>query len=395
MNSIKIHIWDLPISKIYVQLDEIRKELINKSIEKAGEIIEGKARRKAYKLVKLLNKKASEYKSKEIKSSRIVFHWRRGDCFIPLWTIIEMSKLVNKPSLSFKKLEQHITYYKAKSGNYIIKAKFPLKINSEMVALYFHLFGDGCFSENKSTATYSQLDKETRDNFIQKLKNAFGDFDSSKIKGSKYSFIFPSIFAYMLKYIFNVNTFLSDKGRIPKKIKELPYLLKFSGVIAFLIDEGNVKDSISFSSNNKLFLKDFKELLLGIGFESKIRENIIFLKNKHIPQFYENYLKLISISSCCNLTFNRDSLDLLYNVNKRSRGHNFNKEEIKLYQDNIIELLKDKKLRTNELRIILFKKYKNVLSYTTLVKILKMMEKEGIVKRDRVTTRVHKWSNVS
>ena len=84
----KVHIWDLPINKIYIKLGDIRKDLINISIEKSNNIIEGKTRRKADKLVTMLNKNSNGYNIKKLKSSRIVFHWRRGNCFIPLWAIL-------------------------------------------------------------------------------------------------------------------------------------------------------------------------------------------------------------------------------------------------------------------------------------------------------------------
>tara|TARA_Y100000034_G_C6909945_1_gene423959 strand:- start:1683 stop:2861 length:1179 start_codon:yes stop_codon:yes gene_type:complete len=385
----KIHIWNLPLDKVYIKLNKVRKELINESIKESDKIISGKFRRKAGKLIKFLNNKSIKYNTKQIKSDRIIFHWKKGDCFIPLWAITEMSKLAK--CFPIGKIEKAIIFYKAKSGSYIVKSKFPLEINPEMVALYFHLFGDGSFSEKNSTAVYSQLDKKTRNNFIKKLECAFGKFNSSKIKGSKYSFVFPSIFANILKHTFNVNTFLSDRGRIPKKIKELPNILKFSGVIAFLIDEGYIGDNITFSSSNKLFLKDFGELLLSIGFDSKISNNILTLKNNDIPKFYENYLKLISISPYCNLTFKEDRLKLLYNVNKRSRGHNFTKEIIKNYQNKILQLLEYNKLKTNDIRLALFNEYNITISYTTLRRLLRSLEREKLIKKRNIIKSKYEW----
>lgn len=390
----KVHIWQLPLNKIYVKLlDETRKELINEAIEIAKRMIECKVRRNAEKLVTLLNYKASEYNSKKIISSRIIFHWRLGECFIPLWAIIEMSKILNKPSLSLESIEKNITYYKGKSGSYIIKANFPLKINPEMVALYFHLFGDGCFSESKSTARYCQLDVHNRENFIQKLKIAFGDFNSNNIKGVKYSFGFPSIFAFMLKHIFGANTFLSAEGRIPDKIKELPCLLKFSGTIAFLIDEGHISDNINFSSSNKLFLKDFQELMFSIGYESEISDNILRIKSKNVSQFYKDYLQVIHMSPCCNLAYKEDYLKILVNINRSLNGsYAFSKEVITNFKNKIVEILSNKSLKTNEMRRALFKNYNVSLSYTATFKLLKEMEQERIIRKYRIKDNVYVWS---
>lgn len=392
-NYKEIHIWNLPISKLYVQLDETRKDLINMSIEKAENIISGKVRRKAEKLVRLLNDKASKYNHKNIKSSRIVFHWRKGDCFIPLWVVIEMSKLLDKPSLSLENIEKSITYYKGKSQSNIIKANFPLIINHEMVALYFHLFADGCFSESKSTARYCQLDKQNRANFIQKLKNAFGEFDSGKLGWSKYILEFPSIFAFMLKHIFGANTFLSAEGRIPNKIKELPYLLKFSGAIAFLIDEGHISDNINFSSSNKLFLKDFQELMSSIGYESEVSQNILRIKSRCVSKFYEDYLKVISLSPCCNLAYKEDYLKILVNINRSLNGsYAFSKQEIIYFKDKIVKILSGKSLKTNEIRRTLFKQNNISISYTATFKLLKEMEQEQIIIKDRIKENLYIWS---
>lgn len=391
-NYKEIHIWDLPINKLYIQLGEIRKGLINKSIEKADNIISGKVRRKAEKLVRLLNDKASNHKN--IKSSRIVFHWRRGDCFIPLWVVIEISKLLDEPSLSLENIEKSVTYYRGKSGSNMIKANFPLKINPEMVALYFHLFADGCFSESKSTARYCQLDKHNRDNFIQKLKNAFGEFDSDKLKRSKYILEFPSIFAFMLKHIFGANTFLSAEGRIPDKIKELPCLLKFSGAIAFLIDEGHISDNISFSSSNKLFLKDFQELMFSIGYKSEISDNILRIKSKNVSQFYKDYLRVIYLSPCCSLAYKEDYLKILVNTNRSLNGsYAFNKEELTNFKNKIVEILSNNNLKTNEIRVSLFKQYNTSISYTATFKLLKEMELEHSIKKVKIKDNVYIWSN--
>ena len=394
MNN-KIHIWDLPVDKIYVKLDEIRNELIDKAIEKADKIIEGKTRRKAYKLTRILSDISVKYAVKKLETSRIIFHWKKGDCFIPLWAVIEMVKFVDDHNISIKKIEQRITYYKSRGSSYVIKANLPLKTNPEMVAIYFHLFGDGCFSEDNSTAVYCQLDKETRNTFIQKLKNAFGEFDSSKLKHSKYTFIFPSVFAHITKYIFDANTFLSNKARIPEKIKKLPYILKFSGVVAFLLDEGNIDGYIAFASHNKLFLEDFREFLFGMGFGSRIRGNILALKNKHVLKFYEDYLTLIFISPCCNLTFKEDRLKMLVNINRANGKHSLNKEEIIPFKQKIKIILDEGGLRTNQIREVLFRKYQKVLSYNVILKILKIMEEGGIVERTKITKRVIGWSDTS
>jgi len=384
-----IHIWDLPINKIYVRLDDIRYDLIKKSIDKSDKIIDTNYRRKAGKLVKILNKYSSNYGVNKINSDRVIFQWRSGECFMPLWVLIEMSNLTNNSYFSLDNLEKRITHYKARSGTYVIKSKFPFKINLEMVALYFHMFGDGCFSESNSTASYCQLDIENKNKFIEKLKNSFGEFNSDKIRGSKYSLIFPSIFAFMLKKIFEVDTFYSNRGRIPDKIKKLPYLLKFSGVIAFLIDEGSIDDCIKFSSSNPLFLKDFKELLFDIGFESNIHNNILIIKNKHVKRFYESYLELISVSPCCNLNAKEYRLKLLYDVNKRGRGHNI--EDLEVFKDDILKILDGKKLRTSEIRRILFENHTQSVSHNSLTKTLKIMESQGILIRKKEKS-VNMWA---
>jgi hypothetical protein len=403
----KIHVWDLPATRIYVLLEgKIRENLINKAINKSNSIIKGKTRRKADKLGLILRKKSKKYKVKNCNyNSRIIFHWRKGEAFMPLWVLIELSNLVKEGTLNLRILEKRILSYKSRGSNAMVTGKclFPLKLTPELISIYFHMVGDGYFSKKNSTSVYTQLDLSTRKIFLQKLKKAFGYSNLSIKPNSKYTMIFPTIFITLLSSILKPNSYMSKEARIPKFVKDLPQLYKFAGAIAYLLDEGHIGDSIYFSSTNKLFLKDLGVLLKNIGYETVFRvynqkgvlTYFIYLKNKDLPKFYKDYKILIKRHKACNLSNKEDFLKLLVELNKK-RGKKYTKEKAAKIKENAIKILENNSnKKTNEIRLLLYKKYGLALSYRAAHHYLSKLAKEKLIKHINLGLSKHSWSLIN
>ena len=134
----RIHVWDLPKNKIYVQFNEdFRKNLFNLAIKEFGSFV---------KLGKFLNVKRAD--------TTIATNWRNGTNCCPLDLMI---KLANKISVPLKELEKNIKEVRYKSnihkrggnsGKPIINPKLPIVIDDNFAEILGHICGDGTISRS-------------------------------------------------------------------------------------------------------------------------------------------------------------------------------------------------------------------------------------------------------
>lgn len=188
---------------------------------------------------------------------------------------------------------------------------------------------------------------------------------------------------------------MSKKARIPNIIKNFPRIYKFAGIVAFLVDEGNILDCMSFGSSNKNLLHDLQNLLENLGYKTKMSSYhdkydlyILFIKNKCLEMFYEDYQNLIKNSSFCNLLRKEVQLRILLEVHKRGKGHYYNGKDLKA---KIYKILERKKMKINDIRLELFRKYNYSISYRALRKYLLIYEKDGMLHKKFDSSRII-WS---
>lgn len=235
----KIHIGNFP-DEIYIQLKEDYKNELFKQLSK-------------FKKIDINNKLNITYST--------LSEWKKENSFIPLKAIREIFKLIDKDD--FNLLGKNVTNYKTMRGKYRIKnPKLPIKDSPELRAIILHMMCDGCFSSGY--AGYYNINKKTKEEFVEKLNSVFGDVENQIYKDHVH---FSSATMLILKNYFKLD-FNSKKCRIPKKFfmgnrEKLTAMIR-----AAIIDEGTIDGSnIRIDSCNKEFSNNLKKICEKLGYK--------------------------------------------------------------------------------------------------------------------------------
>ncbi len=318
----KIHIWEFPPTLTFVRLNNrFRLNFFNKLIRKVGS---------RQKLLNLINKASLKYDIKRNHSPLNLYSWIKGQKFdrgknrtinIPLWVLIESSKILsnNKYKEIIHRIEKNIEYYTSwGNANPVKKTKLPLYLTPEMVSVIFHFLGDGHLGKKRVTASYRQMNKQGLNNFLQKLKNIFGDFNYSKSEFKDGRLNIPKIIADFYKYYFklpNTNTF---EAFVPNNIKNLDKEFLIAGLAAFIVDEAHIKEVITIYSKNKKLITDIRDIAIKLNYLSfPISKKYAYgkfdcyrfnISSKSFKKFYLDLQKLSAKFSTCTLVQKQDRL---------------------------------------------------------------------------------------
>lgn len=260
MKPREFHIWDLPLGKISVKLeDKFRIEFFNAIKMEIGGL---------YRFSKFFDYNESS-----------LSEWRRGKRFILLRMLFEMSKALKKKGyekFNENEIEKHIEYLKsigAPNNKAIYKPNLPIIVDKRLTRLIAHMLADGYegYGNYNKRGCYCNKQRE----LIQDFKNcltAFGDVPTNiwrnKFKEADTVF-FPAIVTYILKHICDTDTFLTKKSEIPKIIFQVPKKLKYNFLGAFIDDEFTVYDSgMRLICANKKLTQNIKELFESLGFNA-------------------------------------------------------------------------------------------------------------------------------
>lgn len=371
----EIRLNDFPATRIYVLLKEdFRSNLIeNTRISLKLE--------NYYALAQWLNDKSLNYGLNNKFNGGDIGRWIVGSNLdsrtninhpklMPLWVVLELSKIVE---ISSEELHNSIISYRSGgSGGVIITPKLPIKITPELESIIFHIFGDG--SAGNFTPSFCQKDETANRQFISKLKNCFGDFDENIPQ--EFCIRFPKAITDILSHFYNITSYHSDKIVIPKRIYDTNKLSKVACITAFILDEGTIRDVISISSKNKLFLSNLVELMKSCGYECKEIKphkpsNTFYLNmaNGSIEKFYQDYSELIKEFPTCSLANKHDRLT--YIVSRRK-----NKSPIINIDKEILNLLENEKLTTKQVS------EKLGFANCTILHHLEKLYKGGILARE-------------
>jgi DNA-binding transcriptional regulator GbsR (MarR family) len=204
--------------------------------------------------------------------------WKKAESYLSLGTIKKLMKLSEKQD--FEELKNNILSYKTERGLEVKNPKIPILDSLELREIVIHIMCDGCFSSGY--AAYYNVDKATKEEFIEELNKTFGEVEYYLDKDYVH---FPSAIALILKRFFKIE-FHSKICRLPQEFfngtRE-----KLRGIIrAMIIDEGTIDGSnVRLDSCNKRFLEDMKKIgeRIGIKFgemwQSITREHKIFRIN--------------------------------------------------------------------------------------------------------------------
>jgi len=330
-NYKNVHIWEFPPARTFVRLNEkFRKKLFIEILKAGGNT----------KIAKRLNKKAVLYGLKRNHRQSNLYNWKRGfakdrgvikEINIPLWALIELSKILSRSNRSSKikmrQIEKNIEAYRGQGKSLkIISPRLPLAITPELVSIVFHLCGDGHIGIRCSSSHYRQTNPIGLESFVRKIKNCFGNFELRIKEDSKV--IIPRIITDFYVYYFKLNRCRWYDARIPDKIKNMKKEFLVAGLNAFIVDEGHIEDYIEIYSSNKKLLTDIKDIITKLKYKSsKIQRKYRYGKfngyrlripPKSIPLFYGNITKLLRKFPTCGLA--QKSGKLISIIRVRTRG---------------------------------------------------------------------------
>lgn len=391
----RIHIWNFPPTRTFIYLKrEFRKELFS--------LIKDKLRTKD--LIKLLKEKSLNYGITRKYKEYHLHTWRSGykrekgrikKICIPLWVLIEMSKLLSNSNLInnkiMRRIERNILFYKGwGKSTPIVNPKLPILFTPEMVSVFFHLCGDGHVGSGRDTSHYRQTSQQALYNFLKKLQNVFGKFRVSIVEESK--LFIPRIITDFYKHFFQINSFGWNKARIPKKIKNLPKEFLIAGLTAFIVDEGCVGDFIEIYSKNRQLLNDILEITLKLGYK------VSTIKKKYRYGKFDTYRFIISSKSLislfkdikhvekrfqtCNILHKSAQLEWIVKVkNRKWERRSFGKTK-----ELILKFLRSSKMTAPELAL------KTTIRISSIREHLLQLEKMGLIKRVGKNGRAILWS---
>lgn len=383
-----INLSDFPEDKIYLSFDDVtRSKLIDNSVKRL--------RLKNYFELSLLVNKRFEVK---INGGDIKY-WKEGKRldrrtgkvhpkFMPLWIVKFLSDL-NKISLN--SLSSNVLSYRSGGSGLIVnKPIIPIKVTPELDSFVIHLFADG--SAGNFTPSYMQKRKSSFDNFLKKLENCFGSFQKSiYTTENRYQLRFPKAITDVISNYYGVKSYLTYSSEVPAQImNRANKKFKLASIVAFVVDEGYVRDVISVYSSNKKLVSQIRRLVLDcdygcsdIQFNGRAGSYLFTLSNKDIKKFYNDVQDLSEEFPTCSLQF-RDSdvrfiIDVI-NIN--------NPKDSKITNEAIIEILSNKELSAKSISKLI--KY----AYCTVLHRLQKMLKDGVVKRKKSLNGTYIWSVV-
>ncbi|MBU3896472.1 MAG: winged helix-turn-helix domain-containing protein [Nanoarchaeota archaeon] len=378
----KITINAFPKTKIYVSLkEEFKKHLIDFSIRKLK-------LKNYYELALWINKKSEKYNINSKFNGGDVKYWLKGKKrdmrtnimhpkFMPLWVICELKKL-NR--ISIKQTHKNIISYRSGGkGKIVSTPKLPVEITPELESIIIHLFADG--SAGDFTPSYDQKDNKCANYFISRLKNCFGNFEvkiyKSKNKSSA-QYRFPKAITDIISEYYNIASYHSKKAIIPEKIlRGKSKMNKLACVVAFISDEGNIRDVITLNSSNKIMLSQIKKLAENclyicnpIRLNKSCKCYYFTISNKSINKFYKDIKKLYKLFPNCTLGTQYKKLEKLM---KSRTSIKIRKTDV-IY-NNILGIIE--RNPSNAIQIANRLDY----SYSSIRQHLKAMQKKNLVKR--------------
>ena len=311
MNKYKeIHIWEFPTTLTFIKLKEnYRRKLINSAINSKGS---------STNLLNHLNKRATKYNLRRKYNTGHISSWKKGEkkdrgkiknINIPLWVIIEISKILN---INLKEIEKNIENYSmGGKSNPITKPKLPLYLTPEMISVIFHFVGDGHIGRKTVVSSYRQMNKQGLINFLKKLQNIFGEFNYPKKEFANGRLNIPKIITEFYVYYFNLPNTNTFEAYIPNNLKKLNKEYLLAGLISFIIDEGHVAEVITIYSKNKRLLSDIREIAIKCNYICyQIREKYAYgkfdvyrfsISSKSYKQLNSDIMKLSRLFPTCTL----------------------------------------------------------------------------------------------
>ncbi len=268
---------------------------------------------------------SGEYKIKRNYNTGHLSSWIKGskkdrgkikNVYIPLWLLIEISKILSKSNKignkTIKEIEKNIELYTGTGKSHpIFNPKLPLYFTPEMVSVIFHFLGDGHIGKKGEVSSYRQMNKEGLNNFLKKLQSVFGDFDYPKKEFNNGRLNIPKIITEFYNYYFKLPSTNTFESYTPENIKKLKRDFLVAGLISFIIDEGHVWGVITIYGKNARLMNDIRSIGIKCGYiYHPIRKKYAYgkfdvyrfsISSKSYNKLYEDMKELSSIFPTCTL----------------------------------------------------------------------------------------------
>jgi hypothetical protein len=290
-------------------------------------------------LLAIVNAKSRIYGITRKYNSGHFWAWKKGrkrdrgkvkSVRIPLWAIIEFSKLLSCSARDAHSImciiEKGVVCYAGTGKSTpVFEPKLPLRLTPELVSIVFHLFGDGHIGRGVDVSHYRQINGFGLQNFIRKLHNSFGNFRETIVENSK--IIVPRIITDFYRHYFGFNGCRWDTARIPRGVKVLRKEFLVAGLAAFIVDEGHISDHIELYSSNHNLLSDLREIVQRLGYTTtsihpKYRYGILngyrfLILKESAPLFYRDLKSLTQRFPTCGLVHKSARLEFMVKTKER------------------------------------------------------------------------------
>lgn len=345
----QIHLWEFPLTRTFVKLNEPYRQWLFSEL---------RARYRTSSLLSILNTRCRAYGINRKYNSGHICVWKKGrkrdrgkieDIRIPLWVLVEFSKLLsgstNNDNTVMRQIEKNVTYCAAADDSIPIKPKFPLLLTPELVSVIFHFCGDGHIGTGIGISHYRQTNQIALQNFVSKLRNSFGDFKETIVEGSK--IIVPRVITNFYQHYFGIKDCRWNTARIPSTVKTLRKEFLVAGLAAFIVDEGHIGDHVELYSSNRNLLGDLREIAKRLEYDTtdiqpKYRYGVLngyrfLIKKRSILLLYRDIKELVKRFPTCGLIHKNACLELMVKIKKRG----WQKRPIGVAKHYILNLLRN------------------------------------------------------
>jgi len=379
-----IHIWELPINKIYINLKNgFREEFFDQAKQKFGTW-----------------EKLGNYLDIPRADTTLACNWKSGRQCFPLDPVI---KICNKINLSKYELEKNIIEirYKTKlsgrggsSGKPIKNPKLPIKINENFIEVLGHICGDGSIMKtiNKGIGfKYINSEPALIKSFQELIKNIFGDVEPNiQVRDKKPQYTrpnfylqYPSIVSLFVLSVFDYKT--GNDMQLPPFIFDCSQKEKCKFLRALFDDEGSVlvKDKkIQFVLKPKEPFNDIRRLFISLDIKlskSHVRKDGV---RKFVLASKDSVKKFKQLIGFKHPT-KREKLNDILRV-----GWKFNRYPNSLASSKILLILNRKEATTKEITAELNRHRGTIREH------LNNLKRDGLVKNERAIKRVKNYNEI-
>lgn len=360
----KFHIWEFPdVNKILVDLSpKFRNKLSRKALVKLTN----------YSNISNFYKETSAILGLKFKNCGSFYRFvKGGEGYVRLSILLKLLEILK---ISKIELERNIRSYKIENGGLKIHhVKLPIKIDTIAAMITSHLMFDG-WVESSGRSSYFQKEYKALKTFIQKIEYMVGKVE---VKNSRKVFYPPTFLVKLLRKFYEIDSFSSDKVKIPGKIKNGTWKDKLAVVVAAIIDEGHIDSyGITVELKNENLLNDLRSILVSLGYHCS---NVTPHKGRKtkiitiygLSKFHEDIKRLNSFYPLCNLAHKQP----LFINHLRRIKRNWWRRKRGVTKINIIKLLSKSPMKTLDLSFKLNIDRKRTLRH------LNWFKKMGIVSK--------------